>query len=538
MQNKLWTFDELVNDAWDNLLQCTPYADVLKVAFNAKTAKEALEKVVGEAVRAYATQHFTGAALAALSGPPREAAKAWILPRTAWVTAPADLDTLTDHVLGATKVAYKDKKDPVWTDMRAKITDFVVCAEVDIIKDQIDTYWSGKTTEEVWARARGMYVGTMEKPVWKFYSEDIMAFSLFGHSTGKVNGVHKNVVPELARVEASAKRLAGPAWATTTLPQGFGFRFQPQDGDFAKNAHVSLHATGRAIDFDAVHNPFTSGTAKSLAGALGGVDFDAPGGMPGFGELRKLAEDIAAKHAAKAALEAKLKEELSEEEKGKAEQQLADIEAQIAALPNRADVVSIRDRAGRAHDDLVTAQTEFLKVWQELTGGGKAKDIDVAKVLERLAPVRAKAAAELVPVDEKIKKLTEDIEKLKTDSGDLKKQGKAADPAAVADVKARLAKAQADLDPLRAEKKRLEERIKQLTDLEKRFGGMGEAGRKILNELEKTVVSGGGLTNMPKWMVQGFAENGFSWGGGWHDPEDAMHFSSMTPIPGLIQPGG
>lgn len=38
-------------------------------------------------------------------------------------------------------------------------------------------------------------------------------------------------------------------------------------------------------------------------------------------------------------------------------------------------------------------------------------------------------------------------------------------------------------------------------------------------------------------MVQAFAENGFTWGGGWHDPEDAMQFSSMTAVPGLSQAG-
>jgi hypothetical protein len=38
-------------------------------------------------------------------------------------------------------------------------------------------------------------------------------------------------------------------------------------------------------------------------------------------------------------------------------------------------------------------------------------------------------------------------------------------------------------------------------------------------------------------MVQAFAENGYTWGGGWHDSEDAMHFSSQTPVPGLSQPG-
>ncbi len=536
MQNKLWTFNDLANEAWDHWLECTPHAETAKVAYAAVKTMKALWDALALAVVGYSTKHFTGAALAALSGPPREAAKTWIAARPTWVTAPADLDTLTDHVLNTTKVVFKDHADPAWKDMRNRITDFVVAAETDIIKAEIDSQWTAKTTEQVWSTARGMYIGTMDKPVWKFYKEDIVGFTFFGHSAGKGNGVHHNVLPELARVEASAKRLAGAAFATTTLPSGWGFRFQPQDGSFASNAHVSLHATGRAVDFDPVHNPFTSGGAKDLAGLIGGVDFEAPGGMPTFGELAKLGADINAKYARKAALDEQLKGTLGDEERGTAEQQLKDVVAEIAALPNRADVQSIRDRAGQTHDDIVKAQTEFLKAWQDLTGGtGKATSIDLAKVAEKIAPMRIKATADLVPIDARITALNTQIETLKTQAGELKKQGKDADPAVVADVKARLTKAQADLDPLRSDKKRLDDQIGRVAAMEKRLQA-GSDGAKLLNELQSTVVAGGGFTNMPKWMIQGFAENGFTWGGGWHAPEDAMHFSSMVAIPGLTQP--
>jgi hypothetical protein len=535
-QSKLWTFEDLVTEAWDHWLECTPFAEVSKVATEAAKARKALKETVALAVVAYSTKHFTGAALAALSGPPREATRAWIAPRTAWVGS-ADLDGLTDHVLTETKIAYKDRTDPAWVDMRARISDFVIVAETDIIRAEIDKYWTGATTEGVWARARGMYASTIEKPVWKFYQEEIVGFTLFGHPIGKVNGAHRNVVPELARVEASAKRLAGAAWASTKLPAGYGFRFQPQDGKFDQNAHVSLHATGRAIDFDSVHNPYTSGAAKNLAGVLGGVDFYAPGGMPEFGELAKLGADIAARAAKKAALEEQLKGQLGEEERGAAEQQLKDVTAELDALPNRADVQSIRDRAGRAHDDLVKAQTEFLTVWQELSGGsGKSADVNPQEIITRIAAVRAKAGADLAPVDTRIRELTEQIEALKKQSGELRAKGKQADPVIVADVKARLTRAQGDLDPLRTDKRRLDQQIQRLTELEKRFGPKGD-GKKLLKELETAVVGGGGFTNMPKWMVQAFAENGFTWGGGWHDPEDAMHYSSMTPVPGVAQPG-
>jgi DNA repair exonuclease SbcCD ATPase subunit len=259
--------------------------------------------------------------------------------------------------------------------------------------------------------------------------------------------------------------------------------------------------------------------------------------MPGFGELAKLGADIAAKQAKKSTLEMQLKGELSEEERGAVEQHLKDVTAEIDAMPNRADVQSIRDRAGRTYDDLAAAQGEFLKVWQDLTGGsGKSGDIDAKKVVERLAALRAKATTELSPIDARIAELTQQLDAMKKQADELKVKGKEADPATVADVKTRLTKAQTDLDPLRVDKKRLDDQIKRLAELEKRFLP-GSDGKKLLRELETTVVAGGGFTNMPKWMVQAFAENGFTWGGGWHAPEDAMHYSSMTPIAGLIQPG-
>lgn len=114
-----------------------------------------------------------------------------------------------------------------------------------------------------------------------------------------------------------------------------------------------------------------------------------------------------------------------------------------------------------------------------MTGGsGKAAKIDPAQVLARMTPVRTKAAAGLAPIDTRVKELTEQIETLKKESGELKAKGKQADPDMVADVKARLTKAQGDLDPLRREK-RLDDQLKQLTELEKRFGPKGD-GQQLL----------------------------------------------------------
>jgi chromosome segregation ATPase len=155
------------------------------------------------------------------------------------------------------------------------------------------------------------------------------------------------------------------------------------------------------------------------------------------------------------------------------------------------------------------------KVWQELTGGsGKSGDVDPKKVVAKIEPLRVKATADLAPVEARITQMNDQIEALKKQAGELKAQGKDADPAVVADVKTRLTKAQGDLDPLRNEKRRLDDQIKRLSDMEKKFDPKG-GGDALLKELEASVVKGGG----------------------WHDPMDAMHFSSMTPIPGLVQPG-
>jgi len=512
---RTWAFGDLLLDLWDKWLQCTPRPDALKSA-GVATDKvvDGLRSMVEDSVKAYATNHFGASQLAALA-PARGALKSKLEPLDHWVTAAAELDGLTDAVMADLKIPFKDHADKAWVDVRAKMTDVVVVAEVDLIKDH-KLVPLGGFDEPIWAKARPMYASTMTKPIWKFY-DDVVDFKILGASVGKAGGVHSAVKPALERVEQSAARLGGPAYSSFKATDVGGFRFEPAKGDFAHKAHVSLHATARAIDFDAAHNPFASGATKDIVTIIGGVDMDLAGGIPGFDELGKLAEALDAIQARAKGLRAKLKGDLSDADKAETEQLLADAEKELANLPTRPDVQSARDRAGKVYDSLVKAQTEFLKLWQAATKGtGKAKDLDPADLVKRLNDFRDKR---LEPIDKQIEEANKKLEELKQDG-----TGTSAEAA-----KKSVNEATAKIKALQAQKARKAKEIDDLT------AKVEKKDQKSLSSLE-AVFSAGGLTNLPKWMVQAFIENGFTWGGGWHDPVDAMHFSYMAPIPGVSQP--
>ena len=63
----------------------------------------------------------------------------------------------------------------------------------------------------------------------------------------------------------------------------------------------------------------------------------------------------------------------------------------------------------------------------------------------------------------------------------------------------------------------------------------GKAARDaMLGQVEKANTSG--LTDMPLWLVQAFAENGWHWGANFGGFSDAMHFDYMGPVSGVLGP--
>jgi len=58
-------------------------------------------------------------------------------------------------------------------------------------------------------------------------------------------------------------------------------------------------------------------------------------------------------------------------------------------------------------------------------------------------------------------------------------------------------------------------------------GVSGTNKAKMLKDVDK--LSQSGITDMPSWMVEAFAEQGWQWGM-WSGFADAMHFDYMGPV--------
>lgn len=536
LAERLWLFGDLSRDAWEVWLGNLAFADLTKNNIaSAKPALDALNDGLVASISAYAAQHLSVDAIAAMQGPVLDSIKKSVEKRATWLSKPDDLDAVIDLALTEAKIPYKDHNDPAWKEARGKATDMVVVAETDLLKGSLHKSHTTKTTPEVWGRVRSMYVGTIDKPMWRYYAEDIVNFTAFGKSFDKSGGINKAVAPALERVEASAKRLAGGKYIAPDLRESNGFRFQPEQGDFRK-PHVSFHATGQAVDFDGDHhNLLVSAKAKSLVGQLGGADFAQSETLENTQELSKLGTELDQRMAYKKGLQEQLKDtSLSEDDRTDVQSKLAAVTAELDSSPDRPDVKQLRDRASRIYDEVIKAQDAFRAAWSELTASGKAADVDVSKLVARLTDMRTKLQTRLDALSAKITKLQDEITTLKSVSTKTKGQPPP-DAAAAADAKTRLEQAGKDLSPLEAEAAGLRLRLKELDPVLQAVGGKGS--KELLTEVQQKVFDAGGLTNLPKWMVLAFVENGFTWGGGWHGRSDAMHFSYLGAVPGVTQSG-
>jgi hypothetical protein len=79
--------------------------------------------------------------------------------------------------------------------------------------------------------------------------------------------------------------------------------------------------------------------------------------------------------------------------------------------------------------------------------------------------------------------------------------------------------------PLQARLRRIEEVRALLNNPAASIGGTNQ--KQMLQKVEQLSTSG--LTDMPPWMVEAFAERGWQWGM-WSGFADAMHFDYMGPV--------
>jgi D-alanyl-D-alanine carboxypeptidase len=358
----------------------------------------------------------------------------------------------------------------------------------------------------VWAFARSVYVSTIDQPIWRYFDENVVQFELFGHQIwGKRAGVHKAVVPMLRLVEQEAMRLAG-----TATVQGLkfspgewgGFRFEPQKADLAAKSHVSFHATGTAIDFRVKTNDAITGRASDLldliahaagsASTTAGISHDdTPATQAQTSWSNEVMSHTRRRDELRAQLEA-ARPASSGADGGQApaqpDPQVADLERQLAAEETWLRTVGQQQHADELRQSGETIRTHLEAVEQALQRSFSTHFPAQPPVPETETP-RQRQARQAARAQELAKGW----------------------PALREDIRATL-----------------DDRAARAFD---RAFPVSPAPTGVLQALDH--VSEVGITDQPAWMVQAFTSLGWRWGGGWHDPVDAMHFDFMGDIPGV-----
>ena len=158
----------------------------------------------------------------------------------------------------------------------------------------------------------------------------------------------------------------------------------------------------------------------------------------------------------------------------------------------RQEPTELRNRAQETYDKIVAIEAAFQAAWSAITASSPTNDQLAVVLLERVVAAQTAAEASL----------------------------------------ALIATDRAHASEARLLKVRLDRIAKVRTMLE----STTRAGIASRDKMLATVGSAatGGLTDLPVWMVQAFAEQGWSWGGTWIGFSDAMHFDYMGPVADVI----
>jgi D-alanyl-D-alanine carboxypeptidase len=441
-----------------------------------------------------------------------------IRPRSAWVGA-GDMATV------ASEVAATLGRPPA--DIRAVLPRWLIHAERQLIAEA----HLSPPTPAVWAYARSVYVSTLDLPIWRYYTENITRFDLFGRQIGdKSMGVHKDVVPTLRLVEQEAQRIAGVSSvaALNFAPgQWGGFRFEPQKASLTDKRHVSFHATGLAIDFRVITNNVIQGQATDLLdliaaqGGSAATTGSIAHGAPHTTDQEHWADTVQGHLASRDSLRARIA----------ALPQPAPTSASTGTGATTTDAPAASgDRAATTTPDATTPTTaapdpELARLQSQLA----AEDQWLAGVGQQAQAVTLGASGE------SIRTHLEEVEagfqrSFRAHFGDRPPVPEQATPAernaiAAARRQALVAGWPAMQSDIRAS---LSEAAQPAFDrtFPARTPPIG-----LLMTLDPFLDHG--LTDQPPWMVQAFTSLGWRWGGGWHDPLDAMHFDFMATLPGV-----
>ena len=460
----------------------------------------ALRKAGGTSVASKRADHLSKTAVKALDAAEVGAVKTLLDPSTTWVVTPEDTADLTDKAAAALGRP-TNRADAAWKELRDRMSTLILAAESEIINATIPQSKKLPLVPASWATFRNRYVATLTKPMWTFYRDNIVDAEILGEKVKKStdsSGVHKDVAAVLPLLEQSAMRLGGFASKADLIKAnqrpGSEFRFEAMShpGWMGKARHLSFHGTGRAMDFRAGANPAFGGPAHQLVSILGGGELsELPAGST---QQRQDLQMVAAHNAdvirLRAELQARLAVATDDQEKARLQGDIKRIDEHLQD-PGQTDATTrtVRDRAAGTHQQVKAIEERFLATWATIT-------------LMRDFPLGEDLVASMI--------------------GD--KVDAAADAAKQALDTAVKAKSP-DVATLRDRVRRIEEVRTLLANPAKSIDETNQ--KQMLKKVDELANSG--ITDMPSWMIQAFAERGWQWGM-WRGFADAMHFDYMGPV--------
>ncbi len=460
----------------------------------------ALRRSGGSSVASKRADRLSKAAVKGLDAAEVDAVKTLLDPSTTWVVTPEDTADLTDKVAAALGRP-SDHAGAPWKELRDRMSTLILAAESDIINATIPQSKKIPLVPASWATFRDRYVATLTKPMWTFYRDNIVDAEILGEhvkASTDSSGLHRDVAAAIPLLEQSAMRLGGFASKADLIKAkqrpGSEFRFEAMSHPdwMGKARHLSFHGTGRAMDFRAGANPAFGGPTHQLVSILGGGELSelSAGSTQQRQDLQKVATHNADVVRLRGELQARLAAATDDEAKARLQGDIARIDAHLQdSVQTDATTVRVRERATETHQQVKAIEAKFLATWATIS-------------LMRDFPLGEDLAASMI--------------------GD--KVDAAADAAKQALDDAVQAKSPA-VGQLQARLRRIEEVRTLLNNPAASIGGTNQ--KQMLQKVEQLSTSG--LTDMPPWMVEAFAERGWQWGM-WSGFADAMHFDYMGPV--------
>lgn len=463
-----------------------------------------LQSAAVSSVRRKREERMAPAAVKALDATEVGAVRTLLDQSTTWVVTPADTDGLTDKVAAALNRP-TSHADTAWKELRGKMSALIFAAETEAINATIPQS-SNKLKPESWAEYRDRYVATTTKPIWTYYRDNIVDAEILGVKYSKSvagQGMHKDVAAALPLLEQSAMRLGGFATKGDLLKAnqrpGTEWRFEAMSHPpwMSQARHLSFHGTGRAMDFRSLTNPDFRGATHQLVSILGGGELSelSAGSTTQRVELQQVATHNADVIRMRDDLRARLATETDVQKRTQLESDIKrlddhlrdSVDDTLTNTPANELTKRVRDRATKTHAKVKEIEARFQSTWAAINLMRDMPFVDEGMIVAMIGQ----------QVDE------------------------AADDAKRALEAAKQAKSP-DVATLQRRVARIEEVRTLLNDPKQAAGRTA-----MLAKVES--LSRSGITDMPAWMVQAFAERGWQWGM-WGGFADAMHFDYMGPV--------